>query len=98
MYSTGPNYITVYVPFGLAGEAAAALQAAEMDGDVTGLNALTEKLTLPLDDWLAPGERALVQGATSRAGPLGSSSSSARPPATSASAASRASTPGCAPR
>jgi hypothetical protein len=33
-----------------------------MDGDVTGLETLTVTLAVPLDDWLAPGERQFRRG------------------------------------
>ncbi|RSM44504.1 hypothetical protein DMB66_52290 [Actinoplanes sp. ATCC 53533] len=59
---TGPHFVTLPVPFAFADEACEALRAAEMDGDVTGLDALTTKLAVPLDRWLAPGERQLRRG------------------------------------
>ncbi|MCZ2818029.1 hypothetical protein [Modestobacter sp. VKM Ac-2984] len=62
VHSPGPGTISMSVPFPLADQAAEALRAAEMDGDLTGLEALTEAVTVPLDEWLQPGERQLRQG------------------------------------
>jgi hypothetical protein len=59
---TGPHFVTLPVPFAFADEACEALRAAEMDGDVTGFDTLTTKLAIPLDTWLAPGERQLRRG------------------------------------
>ena len=36
--------------------------AAELDGDVSALHAMSLRLALPVDDWLAPGERLLRRG------------------------------------
>lgn len=58
----GPHFVTLPVPFPLADEACEALRAAEMDDDVTGLDTLTTRLAIPLDSWLAPGERQLRRG------------------------------------
>lgn len=59
---TGPSLVSVDVPFPLADQTAEALRAAELHGDLTGLEALTEAVTVPLEDWLAPGERELRRG------------------------------------
>lgn len=67
----GPSYVTLPVPFALADEAAEALRTAEMEGDVTPLEALTTKLAIPLDQWLAPGERQLRRGIDFAGSPSG---------------------------
>jgi hypothetical protein len=65
----GPSLVTLDVPFPMADQAAAALRAAEMDGDYSGLGALTAELTVPLDEWLGPGERELRRGVDFTASP-----------------------------
>lgn len=62
MCLTGPNFVTLPVPFELAEDATEALRIAEQDGDFTGLRTLTARLAIPLERWLAPGERELRQG------------------------------------
>lgn len=61
-YGLGPGTVTLFVPYALADQAAEALRAAEIDGDVHELDVLAEALKVPLDDWLAPGERELRRG------------------------------------
>ncbi len=60
--SLGPETVTIVAPFAMADEAAQALKSAEMDGDMTKLEAVAAKLVIPLDQWLAPGERELRRG------------------------------------
>lgn len=60
--SIGPSHVDLNVPYSLADQAAEALRAAEMEGDVTGLDALTAALAVPLDQWLRPGDRELRRG------------------------------------
>lgn len=60
--TTGESYVSVCVPHRLAERAAEALVAAEFSGDFTGLDDLAAELAVPVDDWLAPGERELRQG------------------------------------
>ena len=43
-------------------EAVEAVRVAELDGDYSQLDALADRLALPVDDWLAPGERLLRRG------------------------------------
>lgn len=61
-YGTSSSFVTLFVPFELADEAGQALRAAELEGDLSGIGALTSRMAVPLDAWLAPGERELRQG------------------------------------
>lgn len=61
----GPSLITLDVPFPLADQAAEALRAAEMDGDLSGLEALTASLAVPLDGWLGPVNASCAAASTS---------------------------------
>ncbi|MFJ2777256.1 GNAT family N-acetyltransferase [Kitasatospora sp. NPDC087315] len=58
----GPSLVGLPVPFARVGAAVEALRSAELDHDYSGLHALADQLTLPIEDWLAPGERELVRG------------------------------------
>ncbi|MFJ8254190.1 GNAT family N-acetyltransferase [Streptomyces sp. NPDC094466] len=69
-YGTGPGSVVLFVPFRHVDAAVAALRAAELDRDYGGLHALADRLTLPVDDWLAPGERELVRGVDFDAPPV----------------------------
>lgn len=69
VFSTGPSRVTIPVPFALADRAAQALRTAEIGGDVSELEALAADLTVPLDEWLAPGERELRRGVDFTAAP-----------------------------
>jgi hypothetical protein len=66
---TGPSLVTLNVPYLLADQAAEALRAAEMDGDLSGLQALTAALAVPLGEWLRPGEQELRRGVDFTAAP-----------------------------
>lgn len=57
-----PNWVSMYVQFSQIETAVEALRAAELDQDYSKLHAFAESLALPIDDWLAPGERELVRG------------------------------------
>ncbi|MEU6221100.1 hypothetical protein ABZ845_26865 [Streptomyces sp. NPDC047022] len=61
-WGNGPRWVTVHVSFPHVEETVEALRAAELDHDYSGLKGLAERLTLPVDDWLAPGERELIRG------------------------------------
>ncbi|MER7280464.1 GNAT family N-acetyltransferase [Dactylosporangium sp. NPDC000244] len=61
-YSSGPRYVTTFAEYQNLDETIEALQLAEIDGDVTNLHALADRLALPFDEWLAPGERELIRG------------------------------------
>lgn len=56
------RWVSLPVPFAEVAAAVEALREAELDHDYSGLHALADRLTLPIDDWLAPGERELVRG------------------------------------
>ncbi|MGX1851687.1 GNAT family N-acetyltransferase [Streptomyces sp. NPDC055299] len=57
-----PRWVTLFVPFPHVEAAVAALRAAELERDYSMLRELAERLTLPIGDWLAPGERELLRG------------------------------------
>lgn len=64
-FSSAPSsaiWSTIPVPFPLAERAAEALRSAEIDRDLSGLYALAADLEVPVDRWLAPGERQLRRG------------------------------------
>ncbi|MEV1009850.1 GNAT family N-acetyltransferase [Streptomyces sp. NPDC049881] len=61
-WSSGPRWLTLYVPFPYIETAIKALRVAELDHDYSGLHAFADRLALPIDDWLAPGERELTRG------------------------------------
>ena len=58
----GFRWISLPVPFAQVDAAVEALRSAELDRDYGGLHALADQLALPVEDWLAPGERELVRG------------------------------------
>ncbi|MFI8079768.1 GNAT family N-acetyltransferase [Kitasatospora sp. NPDC086009] len=60
--SSGPSWIGLPVPFAQIESAVEALSDAELNQDYSGLHALADRLALPIEDWLAPGERELVRG------------------------------------
>ncbi|GJF31738.1 hypothetical protein KNE206_44380 [Kitasatospora sp. NE20-6] len=59
---SGPSWVSLPVPFAQIGVAVEALCSAELNHDYSGLHALADRLALPIEDWLAPGERELVRG------------------------------------
>ncbi|MGM0356373.1 GNAT family N-acetyltransferase [Streptomyces sp. ECR3] len=61
-WGRGPSRITLFAQFSQVEAAVEALRAAELDQDYTKLHAFADSLALPIDDWLAPGERELVRG------------------------------------
>nr|WP_157554193.1 GNAT family N-acetyltransferase [Herbidospora sakaeratensis] len=61
-WSDGPSWISLPVPFAQVGAAVEALSSAELHRDYSGLHALADQLALPIEDWLAPGERELIRG------------------------------------
>ncbi|MGD3111335.1 hypothetical protein [Streptomyces sp. YGL11-2] len=61
-WGNGPRYVDLLVQFPHVEAAVEALRVAELDRDYTMLHALADRLALPIDDWLAPGERELVRG------------------------------------
>ncbi|MEV5778391.1 hypothetical protein AB0L49_45555 [Streptomyces antimycoticus] len=52
----GPRWVTLYVPFPHLEATVEALRVAELDRDYNRLHALADRLALPIDGWLAPGE------------------------------------------
>ncbi|MFD7450985.1 GNAT family N-acetyltransferase [Kitasatospora sp. NPDC059827] len=62
LWSGGPSSVTLHVPFPHVRAVVEALRLAELDHDYTGLHTLADQLVLPVEDWLAPGERELVRG------------------------------------
>lgn len=58
----GNTYIDLYTPYPFIDDAMEALRTAEVDRNYQPLEALAGKLTPPLDEWLAPGERILRRG------------------------------------
>jgi GNAT superfamily N-acetyltransferase len=61
-YGNGSRWVTLFVPFPHVEAALKALRVAELDHDYSKLHALAARMALPIDDWLAPGERELVRG------------------------------------
>ncbi|GHG63190.1 GNAT family N-acetyltransferase [Streptomyces griseocarneus] len=62
VWSSGSRWVALSVPYAEVEAAVEALRVAELDHDYSGLEALACRLALPVDDWLAPGERELVRG------------------------------------
>lgn len=58
----GPRWVTLPVQFPHVEATAEALRLAELDHDYSKLHVLADRLALPIDDWLAPGERELIRG------------------------------------
>ncbi|GAA2191142.1 GNAT family N-acetyltransferase [Streptomyces bangladeshensis] len=56
------RWVTMYVQYRHVESAVEALRAAELERDYNGLHTLADTLALPLDEWLAPGERELIRG------------------------------------
>ncbi|MFH9426794.1 GNAT family N-acetyltransferase [Streptomyces sp. NPDC017615] len=61
-WGNGSRWVTMYVQFRHVESAVEALRSAELNRDYSGLHALADSLALPLDEWLAPGERELIRG------------------------------------
>ncbi|QEV21147.1 GNAT family N-acetyltransferase [Streptomyces alboniger] len=61
-WSNGPGWITLFVPFRHVEATLKALRVAEFNHDYGMFRALADEMALPVDDWLAPGERELVRG------------------------------------
>ncbi|MBV9025118.1 MAG: GNAT family N-acetyltransferase [Streptomycetaceae bacterium] len=58
----GPHWVTLNVPFPHVEATVEGLRVAELDHDYHSLHALADRLALPVEDWLAPGERELIRG------------------------------------
>ncbi|MEU6719601.1 GNAT family N-acetyltransferase [Nonomuraea sp. NPDC046802] len=63
MSINGPRCIILPVPYAQIETAVEALRSAELHHDYSGLHTLADQLALPVEDWLAPGERELIRGA-----------------------------------
>jgi hypothetical protein len=61
-YGSGARWVTLFVQFPHIEAVVDALRSAEVDRDYIGLHTLADGLALPIDDWLAPGERELIRG------------------------------------
>lgn len=61
-FSDDVDRVALCIDFRHVDEAIDALRSAELDHDPAKLDALAQALALPVDDWLAPGERQLVRG------------------------------------
>jgi len=61
--SLEPEYISLLVPTDVVEDTVEALREVEMDGSTQKLASLAERLKMPLDAWLAPGERSFRRGA-----------------------------------
>lgn len=62
LVGSDPSWVPLYVQFPHVEAAVEALRAAELEHDYSQLHALADRLALPVDDWLAPGERELIRG------------------------------------
>ncbi|MFF4490984.1 GNAT family N-acetyltransferase [Streptomyces sp. NPDC001544] len=61
-WTNGSRWVTLFVPFPHVEATVEALRVAELDHDYSRLHRLADRMALPVDDWLAPGERELVRG------------------------------------
>ncbi|MGY5130901.1 hypothetical protein ACWGJW_00475 [Streptomyces nigrescens] len=58
----GPCWVDLFVQFPHVEATVEAFRLAELDRDYSRLHALADLLALPIDEWLAPGEREVVRG------------------------------------
>ncbi|MFD9393005.1 GNAT family N-acetyltransferase [Streptomyces sp. NPDC060000] len=61
-WGEGARWITLPVQFSQVEATIQALRLAELENEYSQLHALADRLQLPVDEWLAPGERELVRG------------------------------------
>lgn len=61
-WSNGPGWVTLFVPFRQVESTIEALRLAELDHQYDMLREIAGQLALPVEGWLAPGERELVRG------------------------------------
>ena len=61
-FGRGPRWIDLCARFRDVEATVEALRAAELEHDYSGLRALADRLALPIDEWLSPGERELIRG------------------------------------
>ncbi|WP_411084513.1 GNAT family N-acetyltransferase [Streptomyces sp. cmx-18-6] len=62
VWTSGPRWITLCAPYPEVEAAIEGLRVAELEHDYSRLHAIADRLALPVDEWLAPGERELVRG------------------------------------
>lgn len=62
MWSGGSRWVNLFVEYPHVDDTIAALSAAELEHDYSKLRILRDRAALPIDDWLAPGERELLRG------------------------------------
>lgn len=56
------RFLELGIPYRYIDDAVEALRDAELKGNLEGLSRLTDRLTVPFDEWLAPGNRELRRG------------------------------------
>ncbi|GGW79403.1 GNAT family N-acetyltransferase [Streptomyces galilaeus] len=61
-WGNGPRWLDLCARFRDVEATVEALRAAELENDYSKLHAIAERLALPVDEWLAPGERELIRG------------------------------------
>ncbi|WP_055711797.1 GNAT family N-acetyltransferase [Streptomyces torulosus] len=61
-FGRGPRWIDLCARFRDVEATVDALRVAELKHDYSGLHALADRLALPIDEWLSPGERELIRG------------------------------------
>ena len=63
------RFLELVIPYRYIDDAVEALSDAELEGNLEGLSRLTDHLTVPFDEWLAPGNRELRRGIDFRGTP-----------------------------
>ncbi|QKV95931.1 GNAT family N-acetyltransferase [Streptomyces sp. NA02950] len=61
-FGNGPRWIDLCARFRDVEATVEALRAAELEHNYSGLHVLADRLALPVDEWLGPGERELIRG------------------------------------
>ncbi|MFF0204795.1 GNAT family N-acetyltransferase [Streptomyces sp. NPDC005017] len=61
-FGNGPRWIDLCARFRDVEATVEAWRTAELEHNYSGLHALADRLALPVDEWLAPGERELIRG------------------------------------
>ncbi|WP_158697271.1 GNAT family N-acetyltransferase [Streptomyces hokutonensis] len=61
-FGNGPRWVDLCARFRDVEATVKALRTAELEYNYSGLHALADRLALPVDEWLAPGERELIRG------------------------------------
>lgn len=65
----GPRFVTLVAQFSHVDEMVEALRSAELNQDYSQLHSIADRLALPIDVWLGPGERELIRGVDFEAPP-----------------------------